>query len=68
MADIFSLHRNARVVIIGAGQAGGEASIALRQAGHEGPITLLGSESHPPYRRPPLSKEYLAGKSSHEHL
>ena len=68
MADISPFHRNTRVIIIGAGQAGGEAAIALRQAGHEGPITLLGSESHPPYRRPPLSKEYLAGKSSHEHL
>ncbi|WGT27986.1 FAD/NAD(P)-binding oxidoreductase [Pseudomonas marginalis] len=37
-------------------------------AGHEGPITMLGSESNPPYRRPPLSKDYLAGKNSHEHL
>lgn len=68
MADISPQNRMARVVIVGAGQAGSEAATALRQAGHEGPITLLGSESHPPYRRPPLSKDYLAGKNSHEHL
>ena len=68
MVDISPQYRMARVVIVGAGQAGSEAATALRQAGHEGPITLLGSESHPPYRRPPLSKEYLTGKNSHEHL
>jgi 3-phenylpropionate/trans-cinnamate dioxygenase ferredoxin reductase subunit len=68
MTDASTQHRLTRVVIVGAGQAGSEAAVALRQAGHEGQITLLGSESHPPYRRPPLSKEYLAGKSRHEDL
>ena len=49
------------IVIVGAGHAGGRAAEALRSAGHQGAITLLGSENHPPYERPPLSKELLAG-------
>ncbi|RON37919.1 NAD(P)/FAD-dependent oxidoreductase [Pseudomonas brassicacearum] len=68
MTDVPSQQGVTRVVIVGAGQAGSEAAVALRQAGHEGPITLLGNEPHPPYRRPPLSKDYLAGKSRHEDL
>jgi 3-phenylpropionate/trans-cinnamate dioxygenase ferredoxin reductase component len=48
-------------VIAGAGHAGGRAAEALRAAGHKGRITLLGAEHHPPYERPPLSKELLAG-------
>lgn len=53
---------NERVVIVGAGQAGGEAAMRLRAAGFEGAITLVGEEPEPPYQRPPLSKAYLAGK------
>ena len=49
------------IVIVGAGHAGGRAAEALRTAGHQGPITLIGRESHPPYERPPLSKELLHG-------
>lgn len=47
------------IVIVGAGQAGGRAAEALRHAGHAGPITLIGEESHPPYERPALSKDFL---------
>jgi len=50
------------VIIVGAGQAGAQAAISLRQGGHQGPLILLGNEPHPPYERPPLSKEFLAGK------
>lgn len=50
------------VIIVGAGQAGAQAAISLRQGGHTGPLILLGDEPHPPYERPPLSKEFLAGK------
>jgi NADPH-dependent 2,4-dienoyl-CoA reductase/sulfur reductase-like enzyme len=50
-----------RIVIAGAGHAGGRAAEALRAAGHKGTIVLVGSERHPPYERPPLSKEVLAG-------
>ncbi|HEY0525692.1 MAG TPA: FAD-dependent oxidoreductase [Stellaceae bacterium] len=48
-------------VIVGAGHAGGRAAQALRAAGFAGPVVLLGDEPHPPYERPPLSKELLAG-------
>ena len=48
-------------VIVGAGHAGGRAAEALRAAGYKGRITLIGAERHPPYERPPLSKELLAG-------
>ena len=51
-----------KIVIIGAGQAGASLVIKLRNIGFEGPITLLGSEPHPPYQRPPLSKKYLLGE------
>lgn len=47
------------VVIVGAGHAGGRAAEAVRQAGFKGRVVLIGDESHPPYERPPLSKEML---------
>lgn len=46
-------------VIVGAGQAGGWAAIAMRQAGFDGRILLIGEESWRPYERPPLSKAML---------
>jgi 3-phenylpropionate/trans-cinnamate dioxygenase ferredoxin reductase subunit len=46
-------------IIVGAGQAGGWAAIAMRQAGYEGRILLVGDESWRPYERPPLSKAVL---------
>jgi 3-phenylpropionate/trans-cinnamate dioxygenase ferredoxin reductase subunit len=51
-----------RVVIIGAGQAGGEAAQRLRAGGFAGEVVLIGEEPHAPYQRPPLSKKYLAGE------
>ena len=56
------------VVIVGAGQAGSEAAVALRQGGFDGTITIIGEEVHPPYRRPPLSKDMLAGETTPETL
>jgi 3-phenylpropionate/trans-cinnamate dioxygenase ferredoxin reductase subunit len=50
-----------RIIIIGAGQAGGETAQRLRQGGFEGEITLIGEEPAAPYQRPPLSKAYLKG-------
>jgi len=50
------------IVIIGAGQAAGQAAASLRQGGFEGPITILGEEAQAPYQRPPLSKQYLSGE------
>jgi 3-phenylpropionate/trans-cinnamate dioxygenase ferredoxin reductase component len=46
-------------VIIGAGQAGGWAATAMRQAGFAGRILLIGEEPWRPYERPPLSKAML---------
>jgi p-cumate 2,3-dioxygenase ferredoxin reductase component len=40
-----------KIVIAGAGQAGGRAAEALRSAGFRGSITLIGEEKHPPYER-----------------
>lgn len=51
------------IVIIGGGLAGAKAAIGLRDGGFTGPLTIVGEESHPPYERPPLSKEYLHGES-----
>lgn len=51
-------------VIIGAGFAGVSAAFALREAGHLGPITIVGDEAHLPYERPPLSKGLLNGSQS----
>ena len=48
------------IVIVGNGQAGIQLVDSLRKEGHTGPITLLGEETHHPYQRPPLSKDYLA--------
>ena len=55
-----------RVVIVGAGQAGAQVAVTLRQLGFGGKITLLGEESQPPYQRPPLSKAYLSGEMALE--
>lgn len=51
------------VVIVGGGLAGAKTAEALRAQGYRGPITIVGAERHAPYERPPLSKDYLAGKS-----
>jgi 3-phenylpropionate/trans-cinnamate dioxygenase ferredoxin reductase subunit len=55
-----------RVVIVGAGQAGAQVAVSLRQLGFAGEITLLGEEPHLPYQRPPLSKGYLSGEMALE--
>ncbi|SCK28020.1 NADPH-dependent 2,4-dienoyl-CoA reductase, sulfur reductase [Streptomyces sp. WMMB 714] len=52
-----------RVVIVGAGMAGAQTAVQLRERGWPGAIRLIGDESHPPYDRPPLSKAVLLGKA-----
>lgn len=52
-----------RVVIVGAGHAGGSAAALLRSSGFEGEIVLIGDEPAPPYQRPPLSKAWLKGEA-----
>ncbi|QJB68454.1 NAD(P)/FAD-dependent oxidoreductase [Parasphingorhabdus halotolerans] len=56
------------ILIVGAGHAGAQAAIALRQQKFEGSIALIGNEKYPPYERPPLSKEYLAGEKEFERI
>jgi 3-phenylpropionate/trans-cinnamate dioxygenase ferredoxin reductase subunit len=46
--------------IVGAGQAGLQVALNLRERGYAGPMTLVGAEPHLPYHRPPLSKRGLA--------
>jgi 3-phenylpropionate/trans-cinnamate dioxygenase ferredoxin reductase subunit len=50
-----------RVVIVGAGHAGGRVAETLMGEGFQGHVTLVGAEAHPPYERPPLSKQLLIG-------
>ncbi len=50
--------------IVGGGLAGAKAAEALRDSDFDGQIILFADEEHLPYERPPLSKEYLAGKKS----
>jgi 3-phenylpropionate/trans-cinnamate dioxygenase ferredoxin reductase subunit len=51
-------------VIVGGGLAGAKAAEALRAKNFDGTIVLLGEEQQLPYERPPLSKEFLAGKKT----
>ncbi len=55
--------KDGRIVILGAGHAGGTAAALLRQHGWSGPITLVGEEPLAPYQRPPLSKAWLKGEA-----
>ncbi len=51
-----------RVVIAGAGAAGDGAAEALRKAGFDGEIVMVGRDREPAYHRPYLSKQYLRGE------
>ncbi|MEZ2132373.1 MULTISPECIES: NAD(P)/FAD-dependent oxidoreductase [unclassified Sinorhizobium] len=53
-------------VIVGGGQCGANAALALRAQGFDGRITLIGEERHLPYERPPLSKQHLASAAGAE--
>ena len=53
--------RTMRIVVVGGGQAGGQAVDSLRRKGFDGELFLATAEDRLPYQRPPLSKEYLAG-------
>lgn len=57
-----------RILIVGAGQAGMQIAVSLRDAEFDGTITMVGEEAHGPYQRPPLSKAFLAGESDEESL
>src|SRR5438874_6880406 len=48
-----------RIIIVGAGMAGGNVAAGLREEGFDGELVMLGNEPEPPFGRPPLSKTYL---------
>ncbi|MET8979766.1 FAD-dependent oxidoreductase [Streptomyces sp. NPDC004539] len=52
-----------RAVVVGAGMAGVQTAVALREQGFTGTVTVIGAEPHQPYDRPPLSKAVLLGKT-----
>ena len=56
------------VIIVGTGHGGAQAAIALRQHGFDGSVLMLGRDTHPPYERPPLSKEYLGREKPVERI
>jgi 3-phenylpropionate/trans-cinnamate dioxygenase ferredoxin reductase subunit len=55
-------------IIVGGGLAGAIAAQTLREEGFDGRITLFGEEPHRPYERPPLSKDYLQGKTDRDSI
>jgi NADPH-dependent 2,4-dienoyl-CoA reductase/sulfur reductase-like enzyme len=56
------LPSDSTVVVLGASLAGLRAAEEVRHEGHSGPVIVIGDEQHVPYDRPPLSKQFLAGK------
>jgi len=57
-----------RIVVVGGGLAAARSCEQLRREGFAGELTLVGAEKHPPYDRPPLSKEILLGTKEHSPL
>jgi len=57
-----------KVVIVGAGHAGGSAASLLKASAFDGEILLVGEEPHAPYQRPPLSKAWLKGETDLDSL
>ena len=55
-----------RVVVVGGGLAAGTFVTELREGGHDGPVTVIAQEPHPPYERPPLSKGLLLGDANED--
>jgi len=58
--------RKVEFLLVGGGMASAHCAAELRKRGADGEILLVGREPHPPYERPPLSKEYVRGESSVE--
>lgn len=51
------------VLVVGSGHAGFQLAASLRQHGFDGRVMLASDEPVLPYQRPPLSKDYLDGKT-----
>ncbi|MBO1416316.1 NAD(P)/FAD-dependent oxidoreductase [Streptomyces sp. FH025] len=63
MTGVAELSATDQVVVVGAGLAGAQCALKLREGGWAGRIALVGEEPHTPYDRPPLSKDVLLGKA-----
>jgi len=62
------MNQNERIVIVGGGPAGLSVARAYHEMGGSGRLILLTAEPYSPYRRPPLTKEYLRGEIPREEL
>lgn len=62
------MNRDRPLVIVGAGPAGLATARSYREEGGRARVTMLTPEPYAPYRRPPLTKEYLRGEASREDL
>jgi 3-phenylpropionate/trans-cinnamate dioxygenase ferredoxin reductase component len=56
------------ILVVGGGVAGGNAALAVRDAGFDGEVVLVAAEPRHPYERPPLSKAFLRGEVEGERL
>ncbi|MFD7818268.1 NAD(P)/FAD-dependent oxidoreductase [Streptomyces sp. NPDC059785] len=56
------------VTVVGASLSGLYAARELRAQGFDGRLVVVGEESHGPYDRPPLSKDFLLGGTPEERL
>ena len=59
---------NVDVLIVGGGPGGLAVARGYREAGGRGTVLLVSADEHPPYARPPLTKDYLRGESEAEDL
>ena len=50
-----------RYLVVGGGMTGDAACKGIREHDADGTVTLVGAESHPPYKRPPLTKDLWSG-------
>ena len=53
---------SAPIVVVGGGLAAGTVVTELREGGYDGPLAVYADEAHPPYERPPLSKDFMLDK------
>ncbi|MEU5002521.1 FAD-dependent oxidoreductase [Streptomyces sp. NPDC021622] len=56
------------ITVVGASLAGLYAARELRAQGFDGRLVIVGDEPHQPYDRPPLSKDFLTGRSGEAQL
>jgi 3-phenylpropionate/trans-cinnamate dioxygenase ferredoxin reductase subunit len=56
------------VLIVGGGPGGLAVARGYREAGGRGTVLLVSADEHPPYARPPLTKDYLRGESEADDL